>query len=177
MKASLVSIMPVCRNHENNHFGVVNFVNKPVFLGNPSAPLSRPVSRKRFRLACSSTRMNFQLFNQGLGFQECFMFISGESNQVQIGLFLKGYAISHNPVVLRKTSGLHLAALCKLDPFWPHRRERKNHPCSLMSGRCPFPSQPFSNTLPHVPTRSRPLRLFRGFEEFRRSVRPFPKRS
>ncbi len=39
-----VIVVSVCGYYENNHFIVVNFVNKPVFLCDSSAPLPMLIS-------------------------------------------------------------------------------------------------------------------------------------
>ena len=122
----LVSIMSVCSKYENNDFRIVNFVNKPMFLGDTSAPFTRSIARKGLGLSGASARMLFQLCFQFQKFLKSLRFFVFQFSGVLNGLFLISDCVSIYYTRFRRSSMVSPSSNLYVGPFFASSTRAKN---------------------------------------------------
>ena len=121
----LVSIMSVCSKYENNDFRIVNFVNKPMFLGDTSAPFTRSIARKGLGLSSACARMLLQFRNQLQCLLICFWLIVKKLSKVDLSLFPDFYCIALHRLLMYWSSSSTLANSIA-GPFFASSTRAKN---------------------------------------------------
>ena len=121
----LVSIMSVCSKYENNDFRIVNFLNKPMFLGDTSASFTRSIARKGLGLSGASARMLLQFRNQLQCLMICFWLIVKKLSKVDLSLFPDFYCIALHRLLMYWSSSSTLANSIA-GPFFASSTRAKN---------------------------------------------------